>query len=160
MTNFLDLPPELLSSILEFLPRQDLIPLCLVSKALCCISQPVLFSRIKFGWDKDSTPPIVSLLECIIRRPDLAARVKELNLSGATDFFELFVGKPPPKITLPSDLNQLDLLSLAIESTGVAFDSLWIQELRDGTMDAFVALLVAKLPDLKTLHILYNLFNT
>lgn len=154
MASILDLPSELLHSIFEFLPPQQLPLACVVCNAFRTVAEPRLYSRIEMVWHSSATPPIIPLLRSILRRPELASHVRTLVLSGNTDFYRVsFGGKLPPKIQV--DVAQLDMLVVAVEGFNVSFDKeLWIREMRAGTMDAFITLLLSKLSNLRALHIL------
>jgi hypothetical protein len=56
-----------------------------------------------------------------------------------------------PKVPFPDA--ELDKPIAFIQATGVPYSDLWIQELRQGTMDAFIALLLVQLPNLKCLYL-------
>lgn len=122
------------------------------------IAEPLLYSKIQFTWQKrldfyhelESPPPITQLLWTLLSRPQLAAHIRSLHLDGfawvvhATRF-------KLPKIHIPED--QLDEPIAFIRRTGIPYIDWWSRELRDGSVDALVALLLAQLSSLRYLYL-------
>ena len=86
-----------------------------------------------------------------MRRPKLASFVQTVILKG-NNFGRVPPSKrPSPK--LPVAEADLDGLVRCINWMNVPYGDLWTQELCDGTMDAFVALLLSQLPNLTCLRL-------
>jgi hypothetical protein len=90
-------------------------------------------------------------LRTILHRPDLAAHVRTLGLHG--DDFVIYgpFGDNLPKF--PIDALDLNQAVEAITTTRVPYARRWVDELRNGNMDAFVALLLSRLHGLRRLVI-------
>ncbi|KAL6864238.1 hypothetical protein J3F83DRAFT_154855 [Trichoderma novae-zelandiae] len=152
MTALLDCPAEVLHSIFEHLPASSLHALCLVSKHVHQVAEPLLYTEIELVWMEHRPPPIISLLQSIQRRPQLAHYVQSLTLR-APFRTHLLVGNVvenpdgfhythlPPSI--PTEGSDLAGFIATIRDTDSPFSALWIQELESGTMDAFVTLLLS-----------------
>lgn len=94
MIYFLDLPTELHKHLIAHLiPRADLAALCLVSRYLLSLAQPLLYSAylenetfplrvyLKPRETKSrGVKPVRHFLRTILTRPDLASKVKVLSL--------------------------------------------------------------------------------
>jgi hypothetical protein len=141
--------------VMQLLSPADLLALCLVSKASRSAAEPFLYSKIEWTWLDDQPPPIAAFLRTILRRPELAAYVRSVALVGDN----LFIWRSGTYMTyrkeyvllipiLGWDLN--DAVE-AIEMTGVPYTHRWGQKLRRGTIDAFVALLLSQLHQLRHL---------
>lgn len=135
----------------ESLSSADLRVLCLVNKDLHILVEPFLYSKIEWTWLKAQTPPpIILLLRSILCRPQLAAYIRSVILNGHTFYLPYFRGIAP-KISI-SEV-ELDEPIAFIQRTRVPYGDLWAQELRHGTMDAFIALLLSQLSNLTCLYL-------
>ncbi|KAE8136487.1 hypothetical protein BDV38DRAFT_293903 [Aspergillus pseudotamarii] len=147
-------PAEILYLIFKLLSPPELHALCLVNKKFHTIVEPLLYSKIKMAWRKTrphAPPPITQLLRTILSRPQLAAYITNIHLDGDTYLLVEKFRWTIPKV--PVSDAELDQLIIFIRGTGVPYSDLWIQELRQGTIDAFVALLLAQLSNLKYLYL-------
>ncbi|POR37597.1 Uncharacterized protein TPAR_02231 [Tolypocladium paradoxum] len=153
-TVVLDLPWDILRSLLELLAPQHLLALCLVNKAFRAIAEPYLYAQVEWSWEWEwkpvATPPIIPLLRTIIRRPELGSHVRALICHGASFYGPPFSGKLPPNI--PVDESFIDQAKSVVGKVRVSFGDLWLQRLRSGTMDAYITLLLTQLPHLTQLH--------
>ncbi|CAH0002497.1 unnamed protein product [Clonostachys byssicola] len=143
MASFSDAPTEVTDQILSYVPASDLYNVCLVNKALKRSAEPFLYSAVSFQWDHHSVPRVAPLLRTLLRRPELLDYLDTVTLQG-----HLFTQRnPPPPINISN--NFVDEFIAAIEKTGVAFASMWVDRLRSPNtcMYAMVALLIAKLPN-------------
>lgn len=126
----------------------------LVNKKCRALAEPFLYSRIQWTWLAPQPPAaFVQFLRRVLARPQLAAHITHLHLDGDTFRYQGF-GMTNPKIPISSA--ELDEPVAFIRRTGVPFGDLWVQELRQGTIDAFVALLLAQSPNLKCLYLGHN----
>ncbi|WYZ39574.1 hypothetical protein EsH8_III_001488 [Colletotrichum jinshuiense] len=154
MARLSDCPVEIIDQIFGELPSSDLAALCRVNSTLREAAEPLLFNSVDITWTEDKTPPIIQLLRSILFRPELAHRIHHLKLIGNT--FKLakhveqkFLWIPMPKIPIvPTELNPL---IAAIEGLRLPCGPSWVEQMEAGTMDAFTALLLACLPNLKSL---------
>ncbi|KAL5043000.1 hypothetical protein BDW71DRAFT_216649 [Aspergillus fruticulosus] len=151
-------PADILYLIFKLLSPLEHQALCLVSQKFRTIAEPPLYSKIQFTWQKkhayysdlERPPPIAQLLRTFISKPQLAAHIRRLHLDGkawavyATRF-------KLPKIHIPED--QLAEPVAFIRRTGVPYRDWWSTELRDGSIDALVALLLAQLSCLNYLRL-------
>ncbi|KAK7430495.1 hypothetical protein QQZ08_003014 [Neonectria magnoliae] len=145
-------PTDILRLILASLSSSTLHKLCLVHTDLRSLAERFLYASIHWTWTESQTPPIILLLRSILRRPELAAFIQNLTLNGATfERNQHHSRRESPKLLVAEE--DLDGLVRCIERIDVPYGDLWIQEMRAGSMNAFVALLLSQLPDLRSLHL-------
>ncbi|KAF3403187.1 hypothetical protein DPV78_003770 [Talaromyces pinophilus] len=96
------------------------------------------------------TPPITSLLRTILRRPEVATYIRKVELMGRS-FSEPRFRSKVPKIPI-SDFYLEEPLAYVAKKT-VSYRDAWMDELRNGTMDAFVAILLSQPLSLAHLYI-------
>ncbi|KPM43773.1 hypothetical protein AK830_g2802 [Neonectria ditissima] len=145
-------PTDVLHQIITYLPRRTLYNLCLASTALRSVAEPFLYSSIQWTWTESQTPPILSLLRSILRRPELATFTQHFALKGAAYEYDLDqIRGESPKIS-PAD-DDLDAIIQCMQRIDVPYRDLWMEEICTGTMDAFVALLLSRLPRLRSLYL-------
>ncbi|KAK4459171.1 hypothetical protein QBC42DRAFT_275022 [Cladorrhinum samala] len=140
--------------------KNDHVALCLAHSHLRRLAEPFLYSRITLGpWRNPryyARPHSISLLlRAILRRPDLAACIRAIELdsgwyqSGFNNpgarAYHFIVHEPDLEIIVP-----------CVERTWAQMPcrDAWISELRQGVMDAYVALLIVSAPGL--LHLQLN----
>ncbi|OIW23015.1 hypothetical protein CONLIGDRAFT_637938 [Coniochaeta ligniaria NRRL 30616] len=150
-----DCPAEMLRAIFESVSRADLQSLCLTCRAIRPHAEALLYSRVDLVW-LDEIPPILLLLRTILARPDLAKHVKTVDLSGD-------LTQTVPRFTHYSALPRLQVSPAElgrpiafVEALGLPAGSKWVEELRSGAMDAFVAVFLSQLCNVQTLAISGN----
>lgn len=151
--SLLDSPDDVLLLILPSLSSADLYNMCLTHSTLRFLAEPFLYSGFEWTWTQDQAPPIVSLLYSILRCPQHGNYVRSAVLNG--DTFErgpLHYKRPSPKIPAPEGAELGELVE-CISRLNVPYSKQWIEELRAGTMDAYVALLLSQLPGLRVLRL-------
>ncbi|RDW70513.1 uncharacterized protein DSM5745_08024 [Aspergillus mulundensis] len=124
---------HLVAKLLSFREHRAL---CHVNKAFRSVAEPFLYSKIQFTWQKnpdyyatpEQPPPIIEFLRTLFSCPQLVRYVKNLHLDGNAHDIHAFRWKLPK-----------------LER--------WVQSLRDGSIDAVVALLLARLPSLRALYL-------
>lgn len=152
----LDCPTEIFNEIfgLDTSPA-DLASLCRTNKSVSILTEPLLYAKVEWEWlEADHPPPITLLLRTLLHRPDLATHVESLILRGETFIFSCKKRKSPPLPSRPglSDHeieNAIRKTTASEANTGLADQ--WISAARAGSMDAFVALLLVRLPRLARL---------
>lgn len=145
-------PSEILKIIFAHLEPTDHLTLGLTHRNLRPLINPILYSRIEWEWKGPWTPPILRFLRSIIHRPELAKFVKVVILKGSNLEYHLRGDRSQsPKIAVTED--DLKPLIECVARTNVSYRGEWIQELRSGTIDAFVALLLSQVPRLNTLYL-------
>lgn len=145
MKSLLDPPVETVRSILGYLRVASLRNLCLASRALRDAAEPLLYAKVVFLWlGDDPNPPFMLFLQNLQRRPHLAKYVQSLT------FEEGYTGDDW-KISV--DSSELASLITIVEEINPPFRDLWIQELRNGTPDAFVMLFLSLAPNIKLLRL-------
>ncbi|KAF6833210.1 F-box domain protein [Colletotrichum plurivorum] len=161
MAALLQFPTEILDQILGHLPCADLAALYRVHRTFHLAAEPLLYNSVELSWTKKENPPVVQLLRTILTRPALALHVGQVKLLGRD--FDLTRRTPdphgiirnlPPKVTIASD--EQKIFTDAIEDLPLPYVSSWEEELRAGTMDAMVALLLMSVPNIKSLRIESN----
>ncbi len=152
--NLLDCNEDVLFLILGYLAQADLNSVCLAHPHLRRLAEPVLYSTIEIefpDFSQAAPPPIPSLVGTILRRPELAARVRNLSLKGGHPNLWGGGGLHVPKLVArESDL--LEAISF-VERTGLSYPGTWSEELRGGSRDAYLAVLISQLPRLQRLHL-------
>lgn len=148
----LSTPPEILRMVFASLSPSDLCAVCLTHRDLRSLAEPLLYTHIQWTWTSSQSPPIAQFLRSIVHRPELASFVHVVILSG--DSFDRSLRdyrQKSPK--LPVTEVVLDGLVKCIERIHIPYAEQWIQELRAGTMDAFITLLLSQLPSLRCLYL-------
>lgn len=133
------------------LSTSDLVPVCRLNRAANRIAQESLYSDIELKWTPLGLPvQIVLLIQKLAERPDLASGVRSLTLTGSRPCRPLQGGV----ISIPEDHYQ-DLIDV-IMPFGAGYSTDWITSLSHGRLDAFVALLLAQLPNIVSLELTYQ----
>ncbi|VUC33705.1 unnamed protein product [Clonostachys rosea] len=151
MPALLSLPSELIYMVLGFVSKRDLLKVCLVNKALHDYCEPSIYSNIAFQWDHRRRPPIIELLQTLVRRPELFAYIETLSLEGH-DHYSL---QPMPLEKSQVAYAWWDFAAI-VNTFNVPFTSQWVEQLWQGNMSAFVALLISRLSWATHLTITYN----
>ncbi|EHK47197.1 hypothetical protein TRIATDRAFT_291373 [Trichoderma atroviride IMI 206040] len=145
MKSLLDCPAEIVHSILECLPAASLRDLCLVSRGLREVAEPLLYAHLLLIWlGGDPPPSFIILLQNLQRRPQLAKYVQSLSLAE---------GYTRNGWRISVDSSELASLIAIIQDINPPFRDLWIQELRNGTPDAIVMLLLSLAPNITDLRL-------
>ncbi|KAK2761654.1 hypothetical protein FQN54_001482 [Arachnomyces sp. PD_36] len=145
-------PTDILRLVLGHLSSADLHATLLTNKALQLVAEPFLYADIRLDWGRTKTPPIVGLLRSILQRPELATFIRNLTLNGDDIEFNLHqYRRESPKLSVSE--SDLDCLFEGTEKLNVPYFEMWAEELCLGTMDAFVALLISQLPNLRSLYL-------
>ncbi|KAL4733319.1 hypothetical protein BDV11DRAFT_89153 [Aspergillus similis] len=149
-------PPDILYLVFKLLSPADYYSLSLVNKGFYLYTEPFLYSRIQWTWqvvvEPLSPPPLPQLLRTLLSRPQLATHITAVHLDGYRDDPNTFRFKLPTFRVSDGELDLDDAVAF-IYRTRVPFSELWIQEVRSGSMDALVALLLAQLSNLKHLYL-------
>ncbi|KAK7920594.1 hypothetical protein PG985_008616 [Apiospora marii] len=155
--DFLGYPNEIVFSILTFCSPADLLSLSRVNKRLNELGNRVIYSSVQFTWTTLVTPPVIIFLRSILSRPQLAEHVQRLTLAGDVSFYlSPNWTTPLPKLSWTEAESALDLATGLINQLQLPYTEDWISELREGTMDATVAFLLARLPKLRSLVVTEN----
>lgn len=144
----LSCPSEILGVVFECLTTTDLHAVCLICRDIHALAERFLYYSVIWRWTDKDAPPIDLLLRTLLRRPDLAARIRRLDLAGT----HLSKSRPhflPSHISVP-EANLAGPITF-VERLNVPYGGDWIRALQDGEMGAFVAVLVAQVPNLNYL---------
>ncbi|KAF5619595.1 uncharacterized protein FTJAE_11879 [Fusarium tjaetaba] len=167
--SFLDCPQEVQLHIVEFIPQCDLAGLSKTCRALHSLTEPLIYSSVKFEWAREFYPPITRLLQLIrtlLKRPHLCPLMRHADFEGfgyideigscGSDWTEETPDPPPVIPELPTDE-----LSATIGKTYVseAVADEWCQKVQCGSPEASVAVLVSLLPNLERLCLSSNWTN-
>ncbi|KAA8650218.1 F-box protein [Aspergillus tanneri] len=148
----LSTPPEILRMVFASLSPSDLCAVCLTHRDLRSLAELLLYAHIQWTWTSSQNPPIAQFLQSIVHRPELASFVHVVVLSGDSFDSGLYeYRQKSPK--LPVTEVVLDRLVKCIERIHIPYAEQWIQELRAGTMDAFITLLLSQLSSLRYLYL-------
>jgi len=153
----LDRPAQVLRLPLELLSTADLSALCLTCRGFRALAESLLYAEVRMTWEpprlgasRPTVSPLPLLLRSILARPELATYIRKLILRGNTPPFRGYWVAPPKIVVVEADICEPIAF---IKRTRVPYSDEWIQELRNGTMDAFLAILIAQLTSLNSLHI-------
>ncbi len=149
--NLLDCNEDVVRSILGCLAQADLRSVCLTHSHLRRLAESFLYSTIEIAFPKYATPPIPSLVGTILRRPELAAYIRTLLFKGGHPGSWAGGGRQVPKLSVRGP-DRLAAISF-VEKTRLSYRGTWIEELRRGTLDAYLAVLISQLPRLQRLHL-------
>lgn len=150
MASLLDCPQEIFDDIIRLIPPRQLVPLSLVNRGLHRAVEPWIYSRIELAWVvADAAPPIQLLLRTVLARPGLGRHVRSLVLKELKK--RPWNRKRLPN--LPADFSGLADAVALIQGMDVPYRDLWIRELQSGTLEAYVALLLSRLPELEEFSI-------
>ncbi|KAK4106186.1 hypothetical protein N658DRAFT_563110 [Parathielavia hyrcaniae] len=153
--HFLECNEDVLLLMLGYLSRADLHAVCLAHSRLRQIAEPLLYSAIEFTFRRNVKPqpdphPLTSLVRTVLKRPDLDAYVLSLSCKGGAEPSTGRDGEAPKMTVGESDLREpLSFVSKA----QVSYRDAWLEALRQGTIDAYLAVLVSQLPRLRRLHL-------
>lgn len=156
MTLFVGHPQEVVDSILQWLAPKDIYTLCLVDKSCCTVARPWLYSRIDWEWAA-KVPPVDILLRTLLEKPALGECVQSVILKAAdilgNDYFPATPAKPQF-----DDVGVDDLVAFVkFRELPRRYTNAWIRGLRSSRrtlkMDAYIACLLAMLPNLKYLKL-------
>jgi hypothetical protein len=161
MAAFHDCPTELVDAILERVSIRDLAALSLTSKKLYEFATPHLYSYIDLRIYRGNPRPIIHLTRSMFN-PELAKHVKSVRLVDGDEkiqklhkrysYDEKVSQASPPR---PRDEDGMPEFIEFIKKTGVSYADLWIDKLCIADLNAFVALLLSRLHNLKSFRIGY-----
>ncbi|RBA20859.1 hypothetical protein FPRO05_08306 [Fusarium proliferatum] len=167
--SFLDCPQEIQLHVAEFVSQGDLARFSLTCRALHSLTEPLIYSSVKFEWTREFHPPITQLLQLLrtlLERPDLCSLIRHADFEGygfineigsyRSDWTEETPDPPPIIPEVPKSE-----LSVAIGSTGVSKPTAeqWNTKVQSGSPEASVAVLVSLLPNLERLCLSSNWTN-
>uniref|UniRef100_A0A8H7NP76 F-box domain-containing protein n=1 Tax=Bionectria ochroleuca TaxID=29856 RepID=A0A8H7NP76_BIOOC len=141
-------PPEITSHIWSLLQTSDLRNVCLASKSLRRSAESTLYSAITLKWNHELEPRIITLLETLLRKPQLFDCIHAHSLDG-----DEFVGDEDPPRALTPSRSAVASFTQAIRKLKTPITGLWVRMLKAGSMDAFAALLIARLSRIRRLTI-------
>ena len=171
MANIHQLPQEVLRNTSDYLYRRDLLRFSLVSKPIRTVVEPSLYREIDLSWNPQARrsrkhdAPVHRLLRSIISRPDLAQHIRDLRFRGEKRSFgpqerrdtrkPLPVGSPRSlwKSYQKSDLTSAEMTGMEslIRSLKLPAEERWLEGLRQGWVDVFVALVISRASNLRDL---------
>lgn len=150
MSPFTDLPIELVREILFHSAPRALSSILCTCKWKPGLIEPFLYRDISWVWDPFSTHNnrLRLLLRSILNRPQLASYVKHLRFRGTK---HSSIWRIPGRCEL--DPGELQLIVRAVTTTGSPLGDGWTMELILGNVDAYVALLLRQLSNLRSLEL-------
>ncbi|KAF2447984.1 hypothetical protein P171DRAFT_429566 [Karstenula rhodostoma CBS 690.94] len=157
MASFPDHPTELINSILQHLSFRDLLTVCLVSKRLYECATPLCYSQIDLTIYRDNLRSIIHLCRSIFNKPELAAYIDSVRLRDGEpadgrrycDISKIPEASPPR----PTDEDGMSEFVPFISHSGLAYADIWTEKVRAGDLNAFVALFLSRLPNVKSFHV-------
>ena len=165
MARFSDLPPELVLNILRHVDPRNLVPACILSKAIFLLAAPILkeHSRLTGEFsvsfiDVCTATAMHDFLAKVLAKPRNADYVRDLTV-GADRRIEQEMNSPslnrPTKVPR-CNLNNMHVIRTAIENNKhICTDEVdvWLQAVQYNTEDALYALLIVNLPNLERLEL-------
>ncbi|KAK7965212.1 hypothetical protein PG996_000433 [Apiospora saccharicola] len=148
-------PNEILSSILLSCPPADRFRVSLVNKQLNGVANRFLYSTVKFRWtaprttNAEVTPSLTIFLRSILGNPQLAAFVQHLCLDGSL-YWNLRSCGNLPTISWAGTGSTLDRAVSLVTELSVPYAQDWVRGLEEGTIDALIAFLLTRLPNLRS----------
>lgn len=150
--SILSIPPEILRMIFAPLSPSDLHAVCLTRRNWRSVAEPFLYAHVEWTWTNTEYPPIIQFLRNVVDRPELGSFVHVMILRGDCFYIDARSYRDKsPKLLVTEVV--LDELVNYIERIHIPYAEQWIEELRAGTMDAFVTLLLSQLPSLRCLYL-------
>lgn len=135
---------------MSYLHEPELYNICLIHSHLRPIAEIYLYSTITFNRLGIQPRPLIVLLQSILRRPKLGTYIREIELDAASGMpgwaGTKFINIPVSEITLKEVL-------AFVSKTDVSYRTTWLKQLRNGSFDAFFAVLLCQTPHLTSLAI-------
>ncbi|KAK7973637.1 hypothetical protein PG989_015485 [Apiospora arundinis] len=98
------------------------------------------------------TPPVTIFLRSILGNPHLAAYVQTLRLAGDDSFYDDWrFHESLPKLSWNGTGSTLDRAVSLVTELPLPYTQAWVRGLQEGTMDAIIALILTRLPNLRSL---------
>ncbi|KAK8005724.1 hypothetical protein PG990_011761 [Apiospora arundinis] len=98
------------------------------------------------------TPPVTIFLCSILGNPQLAAYVQTLRLAGDDSFYDDWrFHESLPKLSWNGTGSTLDRAVSLVTELPLPYTQAWVRGLQEGTMDAIIALILTRLPNLRSL---------
>lgn len=154
----LSFPAEIIQNILSTLSRPDVGSVCLVSRRCQEFAEAQLYHTIDNTWTKaEDSNFILLLLRSILSNPRRHRYIKDLRLLES----ESFSNRCQDLIRLYPDEDVLRLGSRIIRASGISVkhQEFWIQGLVHGDEDAFLALLLSQLSEIRRLTLGYRFWR-
>ncbi|KAJ0413258.1 hypothetical protein BJY00DRAFT_64591 [Aspergillus carlsbadensis] len=147
-------PADIVYLILKELSSAEYRTLCLVAQKFRLLVQPLLYSKIQWLWEEEchGPPQLPCLIRTLFSRPDLAANLRIVHLAGKKR--TLSRRWKVPRFPMPEA--ELYGPTAFIRRARVPYGDDWIQGLRDGDLDALLALLLSQLHNLQRLYLGYD----
>ena len=151
-----DFPLELFVQIPPLLDKQDASRLSRTCKTIRHIVLPEVYQTIRWRWDKNFSPPIHLLLRSLMQKPRLGSYVEKVDFAGiGTNRWMRDDFTSPPwasEETLPKLADsEFQVLLPWIDHFHLTPVDEWSEALRWGHNDAYVSLLLAFLPNVRSL---------
>ncbi|KAK7178637.1 F-box domain protein [Paraphaeosphaeria sporulosa] len=157
MASFPDCPTELIDSILQRLSFRDLLAVSVVSKRLHKCATPLCYSQIDLSIHRDNPHSIIYLCRSIFNKPELAAHIDSVRLRDGepADGRRYCNISAIPKASPPRPTNKDGMSKFVtfVSHSGLAYADIWTEKLRIGDLNAFVALFLSRLPNLKSFRV-------
>jgi len=141
--------------VLEQLNQGDLATVCRVGKYVRSIAEPCLYTHIELEQEGVGRS-IAPLISTFLRRPKLAEHTRSLSIGAHNGCGPTWANRELPSETPTiGDVckTRTDEFVACVNAMHVDFEHLWIQNLTKGALDAFISLLVSRLPNLQWLDL-------
>ena len=158
----LQLSPELFSFVISFLSTRDLLHLAQCCQGLHALITPIAYKTIEWKWTQNLEgfpypytvgQSVVPLLGAIARRPELGYHIENIVFNGIYTFSQRITIWPPQRPVPIKSYKHLLRIRPWIAKFGLQPQKTWVCGLKMGDLGAYFALLLAFLPNLRTLSL-------
>ncbi|KAH7364837.1 hypothetical protein BKA65DRAFT_573392 [Rhexocercosporidium sp. MPI-PUGE-AT-0058] len=151
---------DVLRAILDECGQRELYHLSLVSRRLRILAEPRLYSTIHSTWTHIADPITFLLLRTVLARPLLAIQIRKLVFQSDSSFFNNIkcgrqIRELPIKISPQTNEEELMKIVAVVRDSGIPAEdtTLWNEEIRGGSVDAPLAVLLSLLPNLASISL-------
>ncbi|KAL2067672.1 hypothetical protein VTL71DRAFT_15768 [Oculimacula yallundae] len=152
---------DVLHAILDECGQREFYQLSLVNKRLHMLVESRLYSTIESTWTHIKDPITWLILRSVLSRPVLASKIRKLVFRTDTSYFtsedtspgKRLVHDLPVKIAPPVDGEDLMKVLAVIWDSNIPHEEseLWTEEIKAGSIDAPLAVLMSLLPNLASI---------
>lgn len=155
------LPYDCWRAIVDYLPRDDLSALSLVSREIRSMVEPLLYRTISWSWDEPiPARRILGLSRKILDRPELAPFIQTICLLSTR---EVFSSTPwnPPETDMDWDAERAEYSDVVRLAQGHVDDARfpdaekWNYAIERGDPHAFVSIILSRLHNIRSLRLDY-----
>lgn len=148
-------------AIVDYLTRDDLLALSLVSREIRSLVEPLLYHAIRWSWDEPlPARRVLGLSRKILDCPELALHIRTISLISTRKVFSR-TPWTPPQTDMDWDAERAEYSDVVRQAQGLVHDARfpdpekWKSALEDGDPHAFVSILLSCLHNIRSLRLDY-----